>query len=54
MDAVPRAKRTALLLATLLALVAPGSMASAAVPQGVWMVDGKAALQIYDCCAVLS
>jgi hypothetical protein len=49
MDAVPRAKRAALLLTTLLALVGPGSMASAAVPLGVWMVDGKAALQIYNC-----
>jgi uncharacterized protein (DUF2147 family) len=49
MDAVPRAKRAALLLTTLLALLGPGSMASAGVPQGVWMIDGKAALQIYDC-----
>ena len=53
MDAVPRAKRAALLLTTLLALLAPGSMASAAVPQGVWMIDGKAALQIYDCNGLL-
>ena len=49
MDAVSCAKRAALLLATLLALLGPGSMASAGVPQGVWMIDGKAALQIYDC-----
>jgi hypothetical protein len=53
LDAVRRAKRAALLLTTLLALVTPGSMASAAVPQGVWMIDGKAALQIYDCNGLL-
>ncbi len=49
MDGVPRVKRAILLLTTLLALAGPSSVASAAVPQGVWMVDGKAALQIYDC-----
>jgi hypothetical protein len=49
MDVVPCVKRAILLLATILAFVGPGGMASAAVPQGVWMVDGKAALQIYDC-----
>jgi len=49
MDVILRVKRAALLLSTLLALVGPGGKASAAVPQGVWMVDGRAALQIYDC-----
>jgi hypothetical protein len=49
MDVILRVKRVALLLSTLLALVGPGGKASAAVPQGVWMVDGRAALQIYDC-----
>ena len=49
MDVGLRLKRAALLLTTLLALVGPGGAASAAVPQGVWMVDGRAALQIYDC-----
>jgi uncharacterized protein (DUF2147 family) len=49
MDVVPWARRGTSLLAALLALVGPAGMASAAVPQGVWMVDGKAALQIYEC-----
>ena len=49
MDVILHVKRAALLLSTLLALVGPGGKASAAVPQGVWMVDGRAALQIYDC-----
>ena len=49
MAAVRRVKRAAFLLTTLLAVVGLGGTASAAVPQGVWMVDGRAALQIYDC-----
>src|SRR5260370_7866290 len=49
MDGVPRVKRAILLWTTLLALAGRSSVAWAAVPQGVWMVDGKAALQIYDC-----
>ncbi len=48
MDVILRVKRAAL-LSTLLTLAGPGGKASAAVPQGVWMVDGRAALQIYDC-----
>jgi uncharacterized protein (DUF2147 family) len=45
--------RVALVLATLLALVIPSSMASAGVPQGLWVVDGRAAVQIYDCNGLL-
>ena len=48
MDVGLRVKRAALLLTTLLALVGPGGAASAGVPQGVWMVDGRAALHAMD------
>jgi uncharacterized protein (DUF2147 family) len=46
-------RRAALSLATLLALVLPPSMVSAGVSQGLWVVDGKAAVQIYDCNGLL-
>ena len=46
-------RRAALSLATLLALVLPPSMVSAGVPQGLWVVDGRAAVQIYDCNGLL-
>lgn len=48
-NALDCARRAALLPATLLALALPVGMASAGVPQGVWLVDGKAAVQVYDC-----
>ena len=43
------AKRGAISATTLLALLLPGGMASAGAPPGVWVVDGKAAVQLYDC-----
>jgi uncharacterized protein (DUF2147 family) len=46
---VPLTWRVALLVA---ALAAPGA-ARPAVPQGVWLVDGKAAVQIYDCTGLM-
>ena len=43
----PLTRRVALLLAAL-TLAAPGA-ARPGVPEGVWLIDGKAAVQIYDC-----
>jgi uncharacterized protein (DUF2147 family) len=45
--------RVIVLGATLLASVLPANMAWAGVPQGTWVVDGKAAVQIYDCNGLL-
>ncbi len=39
----------ALLLAVLVALAVPRSGVSAAVPDGVWLIDAKAVVQIFDC-----
>ena len=52
-NAPTASSRAVVLLAALLALVLPGGMASAGVPQGVWVVDGRAAVQIYDCNGLL-
>lgn len=38
-----------LLAATLLGLTPSPARAQAAVPQGVWLIDNKAAVQIFDC-----
>jgi uncharacterized protein (DUF2147 family) len=43
----PPTGRVALLVASI--TLAAASAAQPAVPQGVWLVDGKAAVQIYDC-----
>jgi uncharacterized protein (DUF2147 family) len=53
MDVELLVKRGALALAALLALMVPYGVASAGVPQGTWLVDGKAALQIYDCSGLM-
>ena len=42
-----------LLMAALVSLVVPCTLAWAAVPGGVWLIDGKAAVQIYDCSGLL-
>ena len=47
------AERAAILVTMLLALILPCGMASAGAPQGVWVVDGKAAVQLYDCNGLL-
>src|SRR5690349_1133758 len=41
--------RAAVLLAALIVLAVPCTRASAAVPAGVWLIEGKAAVQIFDC-----
>jgi uncharacterized protein (DUF2147 family) len=42
-------KSLALLLASTMAGIAPSHTASAEVPEGVWLVDGEAAVQLFDC-----
>jgi uncharacterized protein (DUF2147 family) len=39
----------ALLLASAMAGIVTAPVASAEAPQGVWLVDGEAAVQIFDC-----
>ena len=49
-----RAGRTALLVAAFgMTLLAPIAAAIAAVPQGVWLIDAKVAVQIFDCSNLL-
>ena len=43
----------ALLIAALMSLVVPRTPAWAAAPGGVWLIDGKAAVQIFDCGGLL-
>jgi uncharacterized protein (DUF2147 family) len=38
-----------LLIMTLLYLAIPRAAASAGVPEGVWLIDSKVAVQIFDC-----
>ena len=45
--------RATLLLAALLVLSVPRSTASAAVPEGVWLIDGRVAVQTFDCGGLL-
>ena len=42
-----------LLLTMLMVLACPRTIAFAAVPDGVWLIDGKAAVQILDCSGLL-
>ncbi len=46
---VCRLARAALLVATLVCLPPSGTAAGAALPQGLWLIDGKVAVQIFDC-----
>jgi uncharacterized protein (DUF2147 family) len=36
-----------------MALAAPRAMAQTADPMGVWLIDGKAAVQVFDCAGLL-
>jgi uncharacterized protein (DUF2147 family) len=46
--------RRASLLAALVTLFAPiSAMALPAVPEGVWLIDNRAAVQIYDCAGLM-
>ena len=46
-------KSLVLLLASTVAVIAPAPPASAGVPEGVWLVDGEAAVQIFACNSLL-
>ena len=47
-------RRCASLLAAVITLSAAIPVtASAAVPEGVWLIDGKAAVQVYDCAGLM-
>ena len=48
-----RPRAAALLLAALLVLAPPRTTASAGVPDGVWLIDGRAAVQIFGCGGLL-
>lgn len=49
-----RRLRCASLLATVTTLLAAlPAIALSAVPQGVWLIDGKAAVQVYDCAGLM-
>jgi uncharacterized protein (DUF2147 family) len=41
------------LVAALVMLAAPRAFAQSAVPDGVWLLDQKVAVQIYDCAAMM-
>ncbi len=47
------ARRAVLLLAALFVLAVPRTMALAAVPEDVWLIDGRAAVQTFDCGGLL-
>jgi uncharacterized protein (DUF2147 family) len=49
MPDVARLSRTALLVAAVVCLAAPRARSEPAVPQGVWLMDGKVAVQIFEC-----
>ena len=49
MNPVLRPSRAALLLAVLMLLAVPCTVARAATPDGVWLMDGKVAVQIFTC-----
>ncbi|MBV1800372.1 DUF2147 domain-containing protein [Siccirubricoccus sp. G192] len=46
-------RRAALVLAALMVLAFTRTAASAGVPDGVWLIDGKAAVQIFECSGLL-
>lgn len=46
-------RRAALLIAGIACLAIPRDMAWAAALQGVWLIDGKAAVQVFDCGGLL-
>ncbi|PHK93814.1 hypothetical protein CR162_16205 [Pseudoroseomonas rhizosphaerae] len=41
------------MLSALMVLAVPGTSTAAAVPAGVWLIDEKAAVQIFDCSSQL-
>ncbi|MEK7750403.1 MAG: DUF2147 domain-containing protein [Acidobacteriota bacterium] len=53
MKPVWRSSRSALLLAALLSIAVPYAIARAALLDSVWLMDGKVAVQIFDCNGLL-
>ena len=51
---VRSSSRPALLLAALLLVAVPCAIARAAILDSVWLMDGKVAVQIFDCNGLLS
>jgi hypothetical protein len=49
-----RAACAALLVIALSSFAVPGAAVSAIVPEGVWFIDGAAAVQIFDCSGQLA
>lgn len=45
--------RAALLIAAITLLAAPRAAAEAGIPQGIWLIDKRAAVQIYDCAGLM-
>lgn len=48
-----RLGRAALLAAVLACLALPRNVSAAAIPPGVWLMDGEVAVEIYDCAGLL-
>jgi uncharacterized protein (DUF2147 family) len=48
-----RAGRAALFLAVVVCLALPRTLARAATPQGVWLIDSKVAVQVFECSNLL-
>jgi uncharacterized protein (DUF2147 family) len=53
MKPVRRSSRSALLLAALLSIAGPFAVARTALLDSVWLMDGKVAVQIFDCNGLL-
>lgn len=43
----------AVMVAAVTLLTAPGARAQPSIPEGVWLIDNKAAIQIYDCAGLM-
>lgn len=49
MNAVVRPSHAAFLLAVFMLLALPHAVVRAAIPEGVWLIDGRVAVQIFAC-----
>jgi hypothetical protein len=52
-DWLRRAARAGLLVIALTSFAVPGTAVSAMVPDGAWLIDGAAVVQIFDCSGLL-
>ena len=57
MDCVARPRhrlgRATLALVAMTLAAAPSAVAQSAVPEGVWLIDGKAAVKVFDCARLM-